>query len=216
MVNSKNRCVIVAASPQTNVSFIKSQISENDFIICADGGADKLAEAGITPDWIIGDLDSSSNYAHFENTNVTVLPTQKDDTDTMYCVKKALEKGFKSFLFLGATGGRIDHTLANLSVLLYLKKNNAVGIISDEFADTFLLNIGDNVFENVKGRTISVMPFASDSVRLTYKGMMYPLENAVVKTEYPFSISNVAVSDTTVITLHSGTALIVLPRKEWC
>ena len=214
MVNSKKRCVIVAASPNDEIEFIKSQIMEDDFVICADGGADKLIETGIMPDFIIGDFDSSKNYTYFDSSIVTVLPTQKDDTDTMYCVKTALEKGYKDFLILGATGGRIDHTLANLSVLLYLKKSGASGVISDEFADTALLSIGDNILENKKGKTVSIMPFASDSVRLTYKGMMYPLENSEVYTDYPYTISNVAVEDRVIITLHSGTALLVLPRKE--
>lgn len=214
MVNSKERCVIVAASPTDEIEFLRSQIGVDDFVICADGGADKLLEAGITPDLIIGDFDSSKKYNCFDPERVTVLPTQKDDTDTMYCVKTALEKGYKNILLLGATGGRNDHTLANLSVLLYLKKCGASGVISDEYGDTSLLNIGDNILENKKGKTVSIMPFASESVRLTYKGMMYPLENSEIYTEYPYTISNVAIADKVVITLHSGTALLVLPRKE--
>lgn len=213
MVISDGRCVIIGASPEAGIDFIKRQIKDNDYIICADGGADHLVGSDIVPDLIIGDLDSSKNYSFFKETNITVLPTQKDDTDTMYCTKKALNDGFKKFLYLGVTGGRVDHTLANLSVLLYLREYGAYGVISDEFADTSLLCNGENILSDVKGKTISVMPFACNSVCLSYEGMFYPMSNGTVKVEYPFTISNVADRDSVRITLHSGTALLVIVRK---
>lgn len=214
MVNYNARCVIVAASPQNDQSFIKSQISNDDFIICADGGADALISTGVTPDLIIGDFDSSQHYKVFNDTKTVTLPTCKDDTDTMYCVKTALDMGYRNFLLLGATGGRLDHTLANLSVLLFLDKYNAMGVISDEYGDTMLLHHGDNPIKNMKGRTASVMPFACNEVCLSYKGMKYPLDNDLVSAEYPFTISNVIIDELTVVTLHSGNALLVLPRSE--
>lgn len=213
MVVKSRRCVIICASPQSDREFIVSRLKKSDFIICADGGADLLVSTGKVPDLIIGDFDSSKNYKYFENVKITVLPVSKDDTDTMYCVRTALEMGFDDFLFLGATGGRLDHMLANLSVLLFLKKNNARGVISDEFGDTLLLKQGDNILSEKKGRTVSIMPFACEEVCLSYKGMMYPLENSVISTEYPYTISNVTVNDNAIVTLHSGNALLVLPRE---
>lgn len=213
MVASDRRCVIIGAAPNTSTEFIASRIRKDDYIICADGGADRLVGSGIVPDLIIGDLDSSKSYSFFKETHITVLPTQKDDTDTMYCTKKALENGFKRFLYLGATGGRIDHTLANLSVLMYLKAHGAHGMISDEFADISLLCSGENVLSGVKGKTISIMPFACGEVCLTYEGMFYPMSNERVTADYPFTISNVAVAESVKIILHSGTALLIIVNK---
>lgn len=206
------RCVIVCASPERGADFIVSGIKEGDFIICADGGADKLIHSGIVPDLLIGDMDSSLHYKEFENIKTELLPVKKDDTDTMYCVKRALEMGFDNFMLLGATGGRIDHTLANLSVLLYLQSRNAKGVIVDEYNEVRLLNTGENVIKNAKGRTISVMPFACESVTLTYHGMEYPLSRQKVKADYPYTISNRVTEDIVTITLHEGSALAVMPK----
>lgn len=213
MVDHVKRCVIVAASPQTDSDFIKSKIREDDFVICADGGADKLISTEIVPDRIIGDMDSTKSSGYFNNTKTTVLPVRKDDTDTMYCVKTALEMGYKDFLILGATGARLDHTLANLSVLLYLRDNGAQGVITDRWGYTLLLKNGDNFFEGRNGAAVSIMPFASESVTLSYDGLMYPLENTVVSAEYPYTISNVITSDLARVTLHSGTALVIFPTE---
>lgn len=212
MVKEKNRCVIVSASPQRDNDFIKSNINSDDFVICADGGADYIISCGIVPDLIIGDFDSCVSKEKFSLYNTIKLPTRKDDTDTYYCIKYALNLGYKDFLLLGSTGGRLDHTLASLSILLFLKKSGAVGIISDEFNSVSLLESGITDLCGMRGRTVSVMPFACESICVSYEGMRYPLTESVVKTEYPFSISNVVESDRAIINLHKGNALLIIPN----
>ena len=210
MVNSNTRCVIISASPELDSDFLASQINADDYVICADGGADKLIPIGIVPNLIIGDFDSSVNYKHFKDSEVVTLKVQKDDTDTMHCAAEAISRGFKNIVFFGATGGRIDHTLANLSVLLYLQNNDASGKIIDEFNEISLLNSGRNILANVCGKTISVMPFACFTATLSYKGMFYPMESQSVNADFPYTISNVAVDDEVEIFLHSGTALLII------
>lgn len=212
--NVKGRCVIVCASPERSKEFIASGIQKEDFVICADGGADQLIGSGIVPDLLIGDMDSSLHYKEFENVKMELLPVKKDDSDTMYCVKRALEMGFDNFMLLGATGGRIDHTLANLSVLLYLQSRNAKGVIADEYSQVWLLKSGDNVIRNAKGRMISVIPFACDRACLTYRGMEYQMKQKEVMTEYPYTISNVGIEDEVIVTVHSGRALLVLESNH--
>ena len=98
-------------SPIDNLSF--------DCVIACDRGYLHARKMGIRPDLIIGDFDS----APFPDVSVPVesYPARKDDTDTMLAVKHGLLKGFDRFVILGALGGRLDHTIANLSVLEYLK-----------------------------------------------------------------------------------------------
>ncbi len=210
MVNSTSRCVIISASPELDSEFLKTKINSDDYIICADGGADKLIPIGIVPDLIIGDFDSSDNYKHFKDSEVVTLQVQKDDTDTMHCAAEAVKRGFKDIDFFGVTGGRIDHTLANLSVLLYIQNNGARGKIIDEFNEVSLLTKGENILKNVRGKTISVMPFACFSAVLSYEGMFYPMNNKTVSADFPYTISNVAVDDDVKIFLSSGTALLII------
>lgn len=210
MADMKKRCVIISASPDTDSEFVKSHITDDDYIICADGGADKLVPTGIRPDLIIGDLDSSKYYDYFKDIEIVSLPVMKDDTDTQHCAETAVKKGFRNILFLGATGGRLDHTLANLSVLLYLKNRGCKGRIVDKFSDISILENGENKLFGAKGRTVSVMPFASKEVTLSYVGMLYPLKHQTVSSEYPYSISNVAACDEVTVILHSGEALLII------
>ncbi len=205
-----NRCVIISASPTAKRDFILSQICDDDFIVCADGGADKLSGTDITPDMIIGDMDSSEKYTEFSKTEITCLNIMKDDTDTMHCVCTALDMGYREFLILGATGGRLDHTLCNLSVLLYLKKRNAHGVILDEYSETSILSDGINKVSGVMNKTVSVLPFACSKAELTYSGLLYPMDHKTVTAEFPYTISNKAVEDTVHITVHSGTVLLII------
>ena len=205
---AERRCVIVAASPEYDIGFIRSSVMPEDYIICADGGADILSAAGIEPDLIVGDFDSSKEKDLFPNTERIVLSTHKDDTDTMHCTAVGLERGFRCFLYLAATGGRTDHALANLSVLIYLSNNDAHGIISDKYNDIVLLDRGRNIIHTKKGSVISVLPFGSASAELSYEGLLYPLEKGTVTINFPYTISNEACEDTVSVTLHSGSALL--------
>lgn len=209
MVTEQIRCVIISASPEYDTDFIREYIRSDDYIICADGGLNRLISIGIEPDLIVGDFDSSENFDYFKHTEIIRLQVQKDDTDTMHSAQEAVRRGFRNLVFLGATGGRLDHTLANLSVLLYLQNNGASGVISDRYNDVMLLKQGRNVIHGVKGKTISVMPFASFTAELSYKGMYYPMTQKEVRADFPYTISNIAVEDTVEIFLHSGTALLI-------
>lgn len=85
------------------------------------------ARAGITPDLLLGDFDSMDQPADFDH--VRRVPVEKDDTDTMLAVKTGLEQGCGEFYIYGGTGGRrLDHTLANLQTLLYLRRPWGQGI----------------------------------------------------------------------------------------
>lgn len=208
MAADERRCVIICASPDADADYISSSIRDGDFVVCADGGVDILSGTDITPDLIVGDFDSAKKPDAFHGVETISLKVRKIDTDTMHCADVALERGFKSFLFLGAMGGRTDHALANLSILLYLQKRGAHGVISDSFNDIMLLSQGENVFKTKVGTTVSVLPFACNVAKLSYTGMSYPLDGGTVTAEYPYTISNEAVSREITVTLHEGSALI--------
>lgn len=210
---NKRRCVIVSASPDYDAVHINKSIKLDDFVICADGGMDTLLKTGITPNLIIGDFDSSENITAFPDVERITLKTRKIDTDTMHCAEIALERGYNEFLFLGATGGRTDHALANLSILVYLYNKKAYGVISDKYNDIMLLKKGRNIFDVTPGDTVSVIPFGEKYAKLSYEGLSYPLENELVTVDYPYTISNEAISNKIVITLHEGSALVIFPHN---
>ena len=103
------------------------EIIENenyDSIICADGGANHLYKMGINPDYIIGDLDSANldiiNYYKEKKVAFEKFPSKKDETDSEICIFLAEKLKATSIDFIGALGGRIDHTIANINLLYYV------------------------------------------------------------------------------------------------
>ena len=211
---AKRRCVIISASPDCDVGYMRSCIRDGDYIVCADGGVDHLAKTDIIPDLIVGDFDSAKDGSAFPGVETISLKVRKIDTDTMHCVDVALDRGFTEFLFLGATGGRTDHLLANLAILIYLSKKGAHGVISDSVNDIMLLENGLNTFHTEVGATVSVIPFGETSAEVSYTGMSYPLEHGAVNVDYPYTISNESVSDVITVELHKGRALIIFVHKK--
>ena len=89
--------------------------AENDFVIAADAGLRYLEQDEILADLVIGDFDTLKEIP--TGANVVRLSCEKDDTDILAAVREGIKAGYAEFHIYGGTGGRIDHTLANLQVL---------------------------------------------------------------------------------------------------
>ena len=133
---SKRSCILIGTGDLT-VSEIP--VGENDLCIAVDGGYEYCKLLEITPDYILGDFDSISEkeaegvaeIAKQEEEKVIILPAEKDDTDMLAAIRLGLSQGYQSFRIYGGMGGRIEHTIANIQCLLYLKEHNAVGYLMD-------------------------------------------------------------------------------------
>ena len=125
------KCIVIGAGDLT-VGEIPGW--EEAFCIAVDGGLGYCGVLGIEPDLILGDFDSVSEgearaVVQLEQEiphRVIRLPVEKDDTDMLAALKEGLGRGYRDFRIYGGTGGRLDHTLANIQCLLYLKKQGAV------------------------------------------------------------------------------------------
>ena len=131
------RCFIFAAG-----SFygLRERPAPGDFVIAADAGYRICQRENLRPDILLGDFDSMEPPADF--THVRRLPVEKDDTDTLAAIRAGLEQGCGLFSIYGGTGGkRLDHTLANLQSLLFLRRRGARGFLwDDDFVWTVIEN----------------------------------------------------------------------------
>lgn len=187
-----------------------------DLVIAADAGYRSCREAGITPDLLLGDFDSMDQPPDFPN--VLRSPVEKDDTDTMLAVKTALDNGCKEIYLYGGTGGiRLDHTLANLQSLLYLRRRNARGWMYDrDFLWTVIENETLTVERTVEWGLLSAFCLGPDASGVDEEGVQYPLKDAVLSAEFPLGVSNHILEPTARITVRKG-ALAVgwqLPPAE--
>ena len=202
-----NRCVIICASPYYQQNFIKSQITSNDYIICADGGYDIAQSVNIMPDYIIGDFDSSELKTN-NKLHVVKLPVEKDDTDSIYCAKYAVSNGFNNFLILAATGGRLDHMYANFALLQYLYRKNCKAVIKDAFTSVYYTE--KELTLHCKNKTVSVLPYGCTFADVTLKGFKYKADKLKMTSDFPIGISNIATDETSIVTVYNGGVLIMV------
>ena len=132
------RCVIVGGADINNYEYIKSYLHNDDFIVFCDSGLKHLEALQVKPGLIVGDFDSHDN-PHLDVETI-VLPCEKDDTDTVYAVKEAIKRGFEDFLLIGVVGARLDHTLGNVSILLYLDSLGKKGKIIDDYSEMEIIS----------------------------------------------------------------------------
>ncbi len=197
-------CYIFGASSAEDIFIDKSSPS---FIIAADGGLKALNKHGIAPDLIVGDFDSLG-YIPTGN-NIIFHKPEKDDTDTMLAIKEGLNRGFKKFVLYGCLGGRLDHTIANLSALSYIAKNGGCGfIVGDGNIITAINNGSITLSKDLEGY-VSVFCFGKDAEGISIKNLKYELENATLTADFPLGVSNEFIGKEATVSVKNGTLLIM-------
>ena len=205
------RCVIIGGADIGNYDVIRTYLRDGDFNIFCDSGLYHQEKLGISAHLIVGDFDSHPRPDTAVET--IALPREKDDTDTVYAVKEALSRGFEDFLLIGVCGGRLDHTLGNVSILLKLHSDGKKALIVDDFSEMEIVSKEAKYIDDS-------FPYFSliniDGVcRGVYeKNAKFPLENGEIDAEYQYGISNEPLPGKTAeVSVMSGRALLIKVRK---
>ena len=160
-----------------------------DYVIAADGGYRTCRKYGIVPDLLLGDFDSLETVPDFEK--VIRVPVEKDDTDTFLAAKYAMGKGCRTFHIYGGTGGRLDHTLANLQLLVWLSLRGARGYLYDQgFIYTAITNDTLVIPRGKPWGLLSVFCMGRDARGVSERGVQYPVEGVTLTAEFPLGVSN--------------------------
>ncbi len=200
------RAIILGGGKIDNVDFYRSFISDDDYIICADSGYDSALKLGITPNILIGDMDSLQSKV--TDTKTVQYPARKDMTDGQLAVEYAVGNDFEEIIMIGFIGSRMDHTLTNISFLDKINSENKYGVIIDEHNEMYLTT--DTIeLSGKKGDIVSVIP-VSELVRgVTTYNLEYPLDNENLYYNDSRGVSNVMCGDMCRITVKSGKALVM-------
>lgn len=198
------RAVIIANGKITDFEKIKKYIKKDDYIICADGGYNYAESLDVTPDIIIGDMDSVKSKDI--QTERIVFPVRKNLTDSEIVIDYAEEKGFDELLLLGFTGGRADHLLTNIMLLVSRPDINMM--IVDEYSEIVPAK-KENIIYGSKGSLVSIIPINGDLKGVTTENLEYPLDNETLFFGQGRGVSNVMLSDMCRIKIESGTGLII-------
>ena len=182
------RCFVFAAG--TFYGLRERPGGPGDLVIAADAGYEICLRERIVPDLLLGDFDSMEPPVDF--TRVRRLPVEKDDTDTLAAIRVGLEAGCTDFFFFFCTGGRrLDHTLANIQSLLFLRRKGARGwLYGDDFLWTVIENEALDIPKTVEWGLFSVFCLGDRAEGVDETGFQYPLENAVLTPDFPVGVSN--------------------------
>lgn len=198
-------CYIVGAGECEGIGFEKKK---DDIVIAADGGYKYLLSANINPDIIIGDFDSLGETPR--NDNVIKLNPVKDITDMNAAVDIGIKKGFDEFVIYGATGGRIDHSLANIQLLASLSKRGIKASLKNGKIIITAVSNGEIRFDSFHKGYISAFAHSDICENVCIKGLKYSLENAVLKNDFALGVSNEFVGAESSISVEKGTLIIVV------
>lgn len=188
-------------------------VSSHDIIIAADGGYNYLKKFHIKPDLLIGDFDSLNGPLP-ENIDTTILPKEKDVTDMGAALDIGFRRGFRLFHIYGGTGGRLDHTLANIQCLARLAKLGARGFLYDK--DTIITTISEGciTFPAHQRGTLSVFAHSENAIGVCEKGLKYNLNDAALKNTYPLGISNEFMGVESSVSVANGTLIIIYSSQK--
>jgi thiamine pyrophosphokinase len=210
----KKVLLVVAGGEIRDMAFFRSKLSELKpaEIICADSGAGYLHAIGLVPHVIIGDMDSLSpgilEYFTERGSMVIRFPEGKNETDTQLALEYAFETVPDEIYVFGAFGTRIDHTLANVSLLaLGVKKGIKIKLV-DEWCETFIAN-GECIIEGEPGQTVSLLPLSDMVTGITIEGFEYPLNDGAMVIGMPYGVSNRLSATRGVISVKKGHLLVI-------
>lgn len=208
------RCIIMAAGDFTPMDI---DVQEGDYVIAADNGLTYLTRLGIVPDYCIGDYDSLTQEGRtalqeMQNARpgaVMTLPVEKDDTDMMAAAREGLRRGYRIFYLYGALGGaRLDHTIANLQTLAFLKENGARAYIMDAGCMLFTMRSEERRFGRGFVGDFSIFAMDHEVPHVTIRGMKYCAEDVTLTNAFPIGVSNhITGEEEAAVSVGDGTAL---------
>ncbi|MFA5620009.1 MAG: thiamine diphosphokinase [Weeksellaceae bacterium] len=182
-----------------------------DKIFCTDGAFVYLKQRGILPDVITGDFDKIRQTELPETAEIIQTPNQ-EFTDFEKSLQIILERGFSEVHIYGGSGKEQDHFLGNLSVCFKFKDEMKL-IFYDDYGYYFFADYKTEL-NGYKGRMISLFPFP-ETLGITTKGLLYPLNDEDLKMTGRIGIRNQAVDDEVLITYNKGDLLIFIKNRNY-
>lgn len=203
------KCIILAngQAPSKNIFNILAKMGYNT-LICADGGANAAAKLGLTPDYIIGDLDSiePTVYDYFYDKCEIIQIKRQNDTDVEKCLKFAIKKKFDDAILLGSTGDRLDHSFCNIGIVIkYFDRINVKIIHKKSLLSAYT---GIVTLKTVRNETVSIYGIDSKT-RITSTGLKYRLKNISLPFGKKESTSNIALLNKVCLKIKDGIIFVI-------
>ena len=210
------RAVIAVNGKVDDYTELAELLRPDDYLIGADGGTLHLLAVDRRPDVVVGDLDSlpSETVASLVAANVPVErhKPDKDQTDLELALERALEDGATEIVLVGALGGRLDQTLANLLIVAQRDWPVPVRVVEGDQVAEVLRGPARLTLHGPAGSTVSAIPLSAAVTGITYAGLQYPLHDATLRFGSTRGVSNVLAAAPASITIDVGILLVIHSR----
>lgn len=193
--------------------FITEHPKGDDITVAADSGIRNALLLGDHIDVAVGDFDSFPERDIPEDAEIVRLKPEKDLTDSQVAVEIALEKGAESFVIIGGLSGRLDHTLANLSILEDLTARGHYAIMTDGVSRVHYINGGSALIGRSGFKYFSLIAATDIAKGVSIEGAKYPLKNArLSRKNGGFATSNEIDGNCALISVKKGALFIIESR----
>ena len=191
---------------------ITERPEKGDMLIAADSGWNNATLLGVTPDVLMGDMDSLGDKKVPGGVEIYRVPAEKDLTDTQLAVEYALQNGARDIVIIGGLSGRLDHTVSNLAILEHLETLRVHALIDDGFNRARFIRNNSTLIPRSAYTYVSLI--AADPVvkGVEIDGVKYPLKNAKLKREHQYAVSNELTGNCAFIAVKKGGLYIIESR----
>lgn len=210
--------VVMTGGDPVSPSVVAGAVTDPDLVIAADSGLDHAVDAGLTPDVLIGDLDSVSaeRLAAFRarDGEIVAHPVDKDDTDLALAVGYAIDRGATAITVLGGAGDRLSHVLGNCAAVAHAVRR---GVATTWHADGTTVRVaapGHPIV--VTGRPadlVSLLPFAGAASVVTTSGLRWELDGETLHEDATRGVSNEMLAERAEVAVGRGLLFVIHERN---
>ena len=205
------RIIIFANGDLPNLEKARTLLHPDDFTLCADGGTRHALALGLTPNIVIGDLDSVTfdlRPLTAKGTQIIQHPRDKNETDLELAIDYAVSLNPDQILILAALGGRMDQTLANIALLSSLQLATCNIKLTDGVEEIFFCTDQAKV-EGRSGDIVSLIPWQGEVTGIFTENLRWHLHHETLYPDKTRGVSNEMTADVATIQIRSGLLLII-------
>lgn len=202
--------------PRATPDLVRAHVRPGATVIAVDAGADALHAAGVTPDLVVGDMDSvrpdTLEALRAAGVAIEHHPTAKRDTDAALALRRL--RDHDEILFLGPGGGRLDHALANLHLLAQASTWARARSIDIDARVWVATPERPLELDLVRGTLVSILPLDAVCEGITYESLDYRLDGARMDVGDPYGVSNVAGAPPQRVSVARGRLFVIVPDQS--
>ena len=210
-----HRIIIFANGDLPDIDKARARLHPDDFIICADGGTRHALALTVKPNLVIGDMDSAEKgqlqKLKDNGISIELFPRDKNETDLELAINSAIQLEPEQIVIVAALGGRIDQTLANITLLTDLRLST-FDIRLDDGAEEIFFCRDQVQVHGGSGDIVSLIPWGVPVRGVQTQGLRWPLNNETLYPDKTRGISNEMIGETASIKISAGQLLVVHTR----